>query len=226
MPAVAGQHLREHGNFAFKACSCSVVLDQRGLGARLQSRRLRASADASSRRQEGRYADALRLYDAALKELPDDAGLLCNCASTRLRLGDHQQVTRAVALHSALDGRAALCAPHAGCATTRAERCGRARRDRRCRTRRARSSCSEAKKERFVAPGWTRWRRPTSYRRANSVALPRLHVAGSLTCCACSPAWASLLSCAGESSARAGHACACMRPPHHGRKDRAGRHER
>ena len=55
----------------------------------------RAGADAPARRQEGRYKDALALYDRALKTFPNDTGLLCNCAAAHLRLADHRQVRRA-----------------------------------------------------------------------------------------------------------------------------------
>lgn len=87
MPTVSGQQLREHGNQAFKA-----RWPARG-AAQLRSRRVavRAGADARARLQEGRYEDALRLYGSALKELPSDAGLLCNFAATHLRVGDHRQ---------------------------------------------------------------------------------------------------------------------------------------
>lgn len=103
MPAVAGQQLREHGNQAFKARSLAREAVQ------LRSRRVavRAGADARARLQDGRYEEALRLYDSALKELPNDAGLLCNCAATRLRVGDHRQARRNRAAQRVTDGRAA-----------------------------------------------------------------------------------------------------------------------
>lgn len=95
MPAIDGQQLREQGNAAFKArerVHGSVHTGVVTVFAR--------GADAPARRQEGRYEDAVGLYERALKTLPSDAGLLCNCAATHLRLGDHRQVRRAGALKS------------------------------------------------------------------------------------------------------------------------------
>ena len=76
-------------------------------------------ADAPARRQEGRYEDAFDLYNRALEALPSDARLLCNCAATHLRLGDHRKVRRALELRRAVDlssGRLAFrraCVPSA-----------------------------------------------------------------------------------------------------------------
>lgn len=106
MSSAAGQQLREHGNLAFKVVPAPRARTrQRGSGH--VSRR--ASTDAFARRQEGRYEEALQLYERALKELPNDAGLLCNCAATHLRTGDHQKV-RGALQRSFPCSRAPLCA--------------------------------------------------------------------------------------------------------------------